>query len=77
MPLIYLHLSIAKDAADRLGHPVIGSQMGSYLGGGIFDATNSYRMAFGVAALAGFIAVIAAMRIRRQLKTSGDQFGNL
>lgn len=35
MPLLYLHLSIAKDAADRLGHPVIESQVGSYLGGAI------------------------------------------
>jgi len=35
MPLIYLHLSIAKDAADRVGHPVLGSQLGSYLGGAI------------------------------------------
>jgi hypothetical protein len=35
MPLLYLHLSIAKDAADRLGHPTIDSQMGSYLGGSI------------------------------------------
>jgi len=33
MPLLYLHLSIAKDAADMLDHPVIGSQLGSYLGG--------------------------------------------
>ena len=35
MPLIYLHLSIAKDATDRLGHPAIDSQLGSYLGGAI------------------------------------------
>lgn len=35
MPLLYLHLSIAKDAADLLRHPVIGSQLGSYLGGAI------------------------------------------
>ena len=35
MPLLYLHLSIAKDAADLLGHPAIGSQLGSYLGGAI------------------------------------------
>jgi hypothetical protein len=35
MPLLYLHLSIAKDAADLLGHPIIGSQLGCYLGGAI------------------------------------------
>lgn len=35
MPLLYIHLSIAKDAADILAHPLIGSNMGSYLGGSI------------------------------------------
>jgi hypothetical protein len=35
MPLLYVHLSIAKEAADLLGHPLIGSNMGCYLGGSI------------------------------------------
>jgi hypothetical protein len=35
MPLLYLHLSIAKDAADVLDNAVIGSNLGCYLGGAI------------------------------------------
>jgi len=46
----------------------IGGALGSYLGGGIFDATNSYRWAFSTAALAGTVAVISAMSICKQLK---------
>jgi len=42
----------------------LGGALGSYLGGGIFDATQSYRMAFSIAALAGLIAVAASMAVR-------------
>lgn len=35
MPLLYLHLSIAKDTADVLDNAIIGSNLGCYLGGAI------------------------------------------
>ncbi|MCK4963552.1 MAG: zinc dependent phospholipase C family protein [Dehalococcoidia bacterium] len=35
MPLLYLHLSIAKEAAELLHHPVVDPNMGSYLVGAI------------------------------------------
>jgi hypothetical protein len=35
MPLLYLHLSIAKEAAELLRHPVVDSNMGDYLLGAI------------------------------------------
>ena len=35
MPLLYLHLSIAREAAELLRHPVLDQNMGVYLGGAI------------------------------------------
>jgi len=35
MPLLYIHLSIAKDTADLLEHPLLSGNMGCYLGGAI------------------------------------------
>ena len=35
MPLIYFHLSIARDAAEQLGHPVAEEHLRSFLGGAI------------------------------------------
>jgi hypothetical protein len=35
MPLIYFHLSIARDAAEQLGHPVVEEHLRSFLGGAI------------------------------------------
>lgn len=46
----------------------IGGALGSYLAGAIFDATNSYRIAFSMAALASLMAVAATLAIGRHLK---------
>ena len=35
MPLIYFHLSIARDAAAELGHPAVEANLKSFLGGAI------------------------------------------
>lgn len=35
MPLLYIHLSVAKDAADVLQHPLLEPNMACYLGGSI------------------------------------------
>lgn len=35
MPLLYVHLSIAREAAERLGHPIVDSNLCYYLGGSI------------------------------------------
>jgi MFS family permease len=54
----------------------MGGALGSYLGGAIFDVTDSYRFAFGIASVAGFIAVIAARRICGQLKSRNSTIGS-
>lgn len=46
----------------------IGGALGSYLGGAIFDATASYRLAFAIAAAASLAGIAAAVAVGRNLK---------
>jgi len=49
----------------------IGGSLGSWLGGEIFDVTRSYQLAFAIAAIAGLLAVIATLLLKKAKAVRG------
>ena len=48
-----------------------GGALGSYLAGHIFDVTDSYRLAFSIAASASLMAIVTTIGIGRQWRKLG------
>ena len=43
----------------------IGGALGAWMGGQIFDVTQSYQLAFTIAAVAGFISVVLTLMLKK------------
>lgn len=69
MPVLIGHYFGLRAVAALVGVVVFGATsggaIGAWLGGEIFDVTDSYRVAFIIAAIAGFSAVVITLAVKR------------